>query len=156
MNLNDSPTNSVSLQLQLHHTHPLGELAPYFKGLLAGRAIASRCRACARTWFPPWLDCPDHRQGIDWVELPGTGRVVSVTLTEGPLPFGSESGLRAFALVALDGAENLAFGRLARQPEAASNGQPVWISRAAGAWPHPAQAACYVFSEQERHTESLP
>lgn len=154
--MNGGPAHSVELLLQLRHTHPLGELAPYFLGLQAGRAMASRCRACTRTWFPPRLDCPDHRSGIDWVELPGTGRVVSVTLTSGPLPFGSESMPRAFALVALDGAENLAFGRLADLPDGVAEGQPVWISRAAGNWPHPAQAACYVFSPQLRQTEPLP
>ncbi len=152
--------HTVPLLVQLRHNHPLGELAPYFHGLQAGRAIASRCPACARTWFPPRLQCPDHRSPIDWVELPGSGRIVSVTLTEGSLPFGSESAACAFVLVALDGAENLAFGRLAAVPDAtngsALEGRRVWISRAAGSWPHPSQAACYVFDETDRQTEPLP
>lgn len=154
------PPHTVPLLVQLRHNHPLGELAPYFHGLQAGRAIASRCPACARTGFPPRLQCPDHPGPTDWVELPGSGRIVAVTLTESPLPFGSASAPRAFVLVALDGAENLAFGRLAEVPEAGADtvleGRRVWISRAAGTWPHPSQAACYVFDEAARQTECLP
>lgn len=154
------PQHTVPLLVQLRHNHPLGELAPYFFGLQAGRAIASRCPACARTWFPPRLQCPDHAGPIDWLELPGSGRIDSATLTEGELPFGSTSARRAFLLVALDGAENLAFGRLAVVPDAGSDavleGRRVWISRAVGTWPHPSQAACYVFNEADRKTEPLP
>ena len=152
--------HTVPLLMQLRHHVPLGELAPYFHGLQAGRAIASRCPVCTRTGFPPRLQCPDHPGPTGWVELPGSGRIVAVTLTDGPLPFSSASAPRAFVLVALDGAENLAFGRLAEVPDAtdgtALEGRRVWISRAAGSWPHPSQAACYVFDEQERQTESLP
>ena len=148
--------NVVQLQLQLRVAHPLGEMAPYFQGLQAGRAFASRCPACARTWFPPRPSCPDHRQGIAWVELPGSGRIVNVTFTEGPLPFGTDSAPRAFVLVAMEGAENQAFGRLAAPPGSKAEGQRVWISRAPGIWPHPSQAACYVLNEQDRQTEALP
>lgn len=150
------PQHTVPLLMQLRHNHPLGELAPYFHGLQVGRAIASRCPACARTWFPPRLQCPDHTGPIDWVELPGSGGIVSVTVTDSVLPFGHDSAGRAFVLVALDGAENLAFGRLAELPDAVVDGRPVWISRAAGHWPHPSQAACYVFDEADRQTEPWP
>ena len=150
-----APLRTVALQLQLHHTHPLGELQPYFNGLMAGRAIGSCCPVCARTWFPPRPDCPDHRRGVTWVELPGSGRIVDVTLTEGRLPFGIESKRRAFVLVRMDGAENHAFGRLAEVPDASAVGRSVWLSRAGGHWPHPAQAACYVLDERERVTEPL-
>ena len=146
----------AALRLQLLIAHPLGDLAPYFRGLRAGRAIASRCPACARTWFPPRPDCPDHRRGVDWVELPGTGRVVSVTFTETALPFGTGPAPRSFALIAMEGAENQAFGRLVTPNGSAVEGRRVWITRAAGDWPHPAQAAIYVFDEQARQTEPLP
>jgi len=82
--------------------------------------------------------------------------VRNVTVTDSVLPFGTEAAHRAFALVAFDGAENLAFGRLAGPPEAAAEGQIVWISRAPGTWPHPAQAACFVLDPHERKKESLP
>lgn len=60
----------------------------------------------------------------------------------------------------LGGAENLVFGRLAEVPDAGADavleGRQVWISRAASTWPHPSQAACYVFDEADRQTECLP
>lgn len=149
------PPNAVSLELCLRHTHPLGELAPYFQGLLAGRAIAARCPICRNAWFPPQLDCPLHRQGIEWIELPGSGRLVDVTTTQTILPFGREALRRAFVLVALDGAENLAFARFAGPPQEASVGRPVWISRAPGDWPHPAQSAWFVGSSGERVVEDF-
>lgn len=149
------PPNSVSLELCLRHTQPLGELAPYFQGLLAGRAIAARCPICRTAWFPPQLDCPLHRKGIEWVELPGSGRLVDVTTKQTILPFGSEALRRAFVLVALDGADNLAFARFAGTPQEASVGRPVWISRAPGDWPHPAQSACFVGSVAERLVEDF-
>lgn len=137
----------VPLTLTLNYAHPLGALAPYFRGLEEGRAVAARCPACGRTWFPPRLACPDHGWATDWVELSGRGRVVSVTVAESTLPFGAARERRALALVALDGAANLAFGRLAGDPAAARPGLKVRLERAPGAWPHPAQAAWFVADE---------
>lgn len=157
---NPAPTpdaaDVVKLPLALLHRHPLGELTPYFRGLQAGRAVATRCPTCGRTWFPPRLDCPEHGGGVQWVELSGRAQVVSVTVTQGVLPFGSETARRVFALVALEGAENLAFARLAGAAEFAGSGAWTWISRAVGVWPHPAQSACFVANETERQLEPLP
>ena len=153
--MRNADKDTVELHLSLRHSHPFGELAPYFRGLLAGRAMATRCGLCARTWFPPRLDCADHGPGMQWVELPGSGRVVEVTLTDSALPFGRESMPRVFALVALDGAENLAFARLADTAQPALPGQTVWISRAPGDWPHPSQAACYVTDARQRVSREI-
>ena len=150
--------DTVRLHLALTHRHGLGALTPYFRGLLAGRALASRCRVCARSWFPPRFGCPEHGATLDWAELQGAGRVVALTHTAGVLPFGVGDGAAApaaapltFALVALDGAHNLAFARLdGSAAQHAVVGDHVWLSRAAGEWPHPAQAACFVGSEAER------
>ena len=137
---------SVPLTLTLRYTHPLGALAPYFRGLEQGRAVASRCTTCGRTWFPPRLSCPAHGT-TNWVELSGRGRVVSVTVTDSVLPFTSVRARHVFALIALDGAENHAFGRIAGAPAAACAGLVVRLMRAAGTWPHPAQAAWFVVDE---------
>lgn len=148
--------NGVKLQLNLRHTHPFGELGPYLRGLDTGRAMAARCTVCERTWFPPRLSCPDHAQGIEWVELPGSGHVVSLTVTQSVLPFSDSDGLRAFALVAVEGAENMALARLQGAPGAFVVGQLVWLSRAPGIWPHPSQAACFVADRPARQTEPAP
>ncbi len=150
--------DTVLLHLELTHRHGLGALTPYFRGLLAGRALASRCRVCDRSWFPPRAGCPEHGATVDWTELTGEGRVVALTRTTGVLPFGIGDGAAAlsptpltFALVALDGAHNLAFARLDGSAAAlAAVGDRVWLSRAAGEWPHPSQAACFVANDAER------
>ncbi len=140
----DSDNHAVPLTLTLRYRHPLGELAPYFRGLETGRAVATRCPACGRTWFPPRLICPLHDRDVEWTELAGLGRIVSFTVAETTLPFGAVRERRTFALIALDGAENLAFGRVAGDPAEARAGQRVRLARAPGDWPHPAQAAWYV------------
>ena len=138
---------TIPLTLTLRYAHPLGELAPYFQGLDAGRAIATRCPTCARTWFPPRLSCPEHGAATVWTDLSGKGRIVSVSIADSTLPFGAETARRAFLMVALDGAENLAFGRFAGAPDAARAGLKVRLARAPGTWPHPAQAAWFVADE---------
>lgn len=138
---------TIPLTITLRYAHPLGELAPYFQGLDAGRAIATRCPTCARTWFPPRLSCPEHGAATVWTDLSGKGRIVSVSIADSTLPFGAETARRAFLMVALDGAENLAFGRFAGAPDAARAGLKVRLARAPGTWPHPAQAAWFVADE---------
>lgn len=133
----------LALKLELDYAHPLGALAPYFDGLERGQAIASRCDACGRTWFPPRLACPSHGATV-WVPLDGAGRIVSATVTESQLPFGGPIGLHVFALVAMNGAENLAFGRVAAELSVVLPGLRVRLARAPGTWPHPAQAAWFV------------
>ncbi len=134
----------VPLTLTIEYAHPLGALAPYYRGLEAGRAMAARCPRCGRAWFPPRLLCPEHGQATEWTELSGRGRVIGVSIAETTLPFSSAREKRAFALVALDGAENAAFARLAGDPALARAGQRVRLARAPGTWPHPAQAAWFV------------
>ena len=132
------------LDLTMHYAHPLGEIAPYFQGLEKGLAVAARCPTCKRTWFPPRLLCPEHGRATAWTELSGRGRIVGVSLSETVLPFGAEKARRAFLLVAMDGAENAAFGRLDGDPDSARVGMAVRLKRAEGDWPHPAQAAVFV------------
>lgn len=145
------------LRLQLQHQMPLGELAPYFDALAAGRALATRCTVCGQTWFAPRLSCPQHGARTQWHELPGHGRLLAVTYTETRLPFSDAAATaHGFALVAMAGADNHCFARLAPSLPAAQPGQTVWISRAAGSWPHPAQAAEFVGRVEQRIVLPLP
>lgn len=138
------PLGSQPLHLTLHYQHGLGGLAPYFTGLSQGRAVASRCKACGRAWCPPHLCCPADGSEVDWVELQGTGSVISLTETATELPLGSATATYLFGLVRLDGAENAMFARLdlpeaERRPTAR-----VRLVKALGEWPHPAQSAVFV------------
>jgi uncharacterized OB-fold protein len=53
-------------------------LTPYFKGLAAGKLLATRCinaacpvaRGVGDLWLPPRADCPDCHQPMVWREVP--------------------------------------------------------------------------------------
>jgi hypothetical protein len=114
---------TIPLSMTLRYSHPLGARAPYFEGLRSGHAIASRCTVCGRGWFPPRHCCG---AGFQWEQLAGTGTVVAAT--------------DGFALVAMDGAHNLALGAI-REPARA--GDRVRIALSAGPTEHPAQASFF-------------
>ena len=80
------------------------------RGLAAGRAVASTCAACGRTWCPPRLGCCSRAGPVRWTTLTGAGRVVAGTCGGGTLPFGGGPAGEGLALIALDGADNLALG----------------------------------------------
>lgn len=135
---------TIDVTLTLRYTHALGALSPYFDGLAAGRAVASVCAACGRTWFPPRPGCCSRAGAVQWTTLTGAGRIVAGTSGGGALPFGGGPAGEGLALIALDGADNLALGRVdgfGGEPPAGARVRLV----ASGRWsPHPAQAARYV------------
>lgn len=134
---------SVSIDLRLRYTHPLGELAPYFTGLERGVAVATRCRDCRRTWFAPRLTCTCGGSAMDWVGLSGRGTVIALTRGRTTFPGIAVTGEFAFALIRMEGAENLHFGRLAAIASII-RGSTVRLVRAQGDWAHPAQCAEYI------------
>lgn len=136
------PTTRV-IDLHLSYTHSLGGLDPYFQGLAQGRAVASRCPVCQRQWFPPRLRCPDDHADTGWTELSGRGIVMALTKGRSRLPLAKAGADHTFALIALDGADNLAFGRIGNG-SAIDVGQRVRLVAVPGDSPHPAQAACFV------------
>jgi len=55
---------------------------PFWAGVNAGRVLLQRClnHDCGRMVFYPRVCCPYcHHAGLEWVEVQGTGRVVSHT-----------------------------------------------------------------------------
>ena len=61
-----------------------------FVGHLAeGRVMASHCRDCGRTAFPPRSCCPGcGSEAFDWTEIDGTGRLLTYTrVSYGPAGF---------------------------------------------------------------------
>jgi uncharacterized OB-fold protein len=134
---------TTAIDLHLGYAHSLGGLDPYFQGLAQGRAVASRCPVCERQWFPPRLRCPDDHADTGWVELSGRGVVMALTSGRGRLPLVEAAADHTFALIALDGAENLAFGRIGNGG-AIDVGQAVRLAPVPGEPPHPAQAAWFV------------
>ena len=133
-----------AVEVTLRYTHALGALAPYFDGLLAGRAVASTCSVCGRAWFPPRPGCCSQGGPIQWKTLDGTGRVVAGTSGGGTLPFGGGPAGEGLALIALDGADNLALGWVDGFDGEPPEGARVRLVGSDHHAPHPAQAARYV------------
>lgn len=141
---NGAPAYTVPIELRLRYAHGLGGLSPYFAGLERGAALATHCPRCSRTWFAPRLTCTCGSRVLDWVELTGRGSVVAMTRGRAMLPGTGVVDEFGFALIRLDGADNLCFGRLSRAATHLGPGNVVQLSRAEGQWAHPAQCADYV------------
>ena len=107
---------SFPLNLSLIYQHGTGQLSDYLTALRAGRARASRCPKCGEVRLPPRFVCPEDGEATEAIDLPGTGRVAAATHTVSMLPFAEQAAPHVFVLVAMDGANNLMFGRM-HQPE---------------------------------------
>jgi uncharacterized OB-fold protein len=80
---------------------------------------------------------------MDWTPLPGTGTVSNATLTTIVFPLSTRT-LRAWlALISMDGAHNLAVGRLDSDIDV-RHGQRVRLVADEIEVPHPAQSARFV------------
>ena len=139
----------LPLEFSLRYDHGLGELAPYFKALEEGRAMARRCIACGRVWFPPHISCPEDAQPCEWLELDGGGTVVSVSESRLRLPFAETEQDHVFALVNMDGADNAAFARLATSARNAAPGIRARLVASYSEKGHPAQSAIFECLEEE-------
>lgn len=138
-----SEHGAIDIELHLQYNHAFGDLAPYFTGLMAGKAKAVRCPACGQVWFPPKLSCPQDHTDTEWIELDGGGCVVSVTEGDSRLPLSPKAGHYVFAMIALDGADNLAFGRIVSD-DAIRTGDRVRLTSNPKDTPHPAQVAIFI------------
>ena len=139
----------LPLELSLRYDHSLGELAPYFNALGKGRAMARRCVACGHVWFPPHASCPRDSRPCEWLELDGTGTIVSVSKIRSRLPFAETDQDHVFALVNMDGADNAAFARLGTSARNATPGIRVRLVASYGEKGHPAQSAIFECLEEE-------
>ena len=139
----------LPLEFSLRYDHGLGELAPYFKALEEGRAMARRCIVCGRVWFPPHISCPEDAQPCEWLELDGAGTVVSVSESRLRLPFAETEQDHVFALVNMDGTDNAAFARLATSARNAAPGTRARLVPSYGEKGHPAQSAIFKCLEEE-------
>jgi len=89
-------------------------LSPFFDALREGRFTTTRCRKDRKLLWPPRVVCPVcHTSGLEWVDLPATGRVYAFSALLAGAPVGQEADLpRVVGLVELDGAPLRLFGRL--------------------------------------------
>lgn len=100
--------------LKLQYTIQFGELAPYAAAVAEGRALASTCRHCGFTAFPPRVICPTcQRPDFAWQQLSGEARILHRTA-------GNE---RAFGLAQFAGASTQTVVRLHAIPDDAPTGR---------------------------------
>jgi len=134
---------TTPLELFLRYDHGSGALGGYFDALAEGRARASRCATCGRTWFPPHPRCPDDGGDCVELDLAGDGIVVSETRTRTRLPFTEVDADVTFVLVEMTDADNAAFGRLEGFAGDDATGAAVRLAPPAGPLGHPAQALVF-------------
>jgi uncharacterized OB-fold protein len=63
--------------------------ANFITHLEAGKVMATRCRECGASYFPPKADCPRCLSSeVDWFEVKGKGKLVTYTIVNyGPTGF---------------------------------------------------------------------
>jgi uncharacterized protein len=136
-------SNSMNLDVTLSYSHGVGELAPYFDALAAGRTMARKCTSCSQVWFPPHAACPDDGSNCEWVELEGHGVIISATETRVRLPFTDDVRDVVFVLVSMAGADNTVLGRLDFDRADGAVGATVQLIRSEKPIGHPAQAVLF-------------
>lgn len=87
--------------------------ADFIKYLEAGKVMATRCKKCGTSYFPPKADCPDCLSSeVEWFEVGGKGKLMSYTkVNYGPSGFEADAPY-TLALGEFDGVQILA--RLSR------------------------------------------
>jgi len=87
--------------------------AEFINYLESGKVMATRCKKCGATYFPPRLDCPTCLSSeVEWFEVAGKGKLRSYTrVNYGPSGFEADAPY-ILALGEFDGVQILA--RLSR------------------------------------------
>jgi uncharacterized OB-fold protein len=87
--------------------------AEFMNYLESGKVMATRCKQCGTTYFPPKADCPDCLSSeVEWFEVAGKGELKSYSVVNyGPTGF-EEDAPYTLALGEFDGVQILA--RLSR------------------------------------------
>jgi uncharacterized OB-fold protein len=87
--------------------------AEFIRYLEAGKVMASRCKKCGATYFPPKADCPTCLSSeVEWFEVKGGGKLRSYSkVNYGPTGFEADAPY-ILALGEFDGVQILA--RLSR------------------------------------------
>jgi uncharacterized OB-fold protein len=69
------------------------KVADFITHLEAGRVMATRCRKCGGSYFPPKADCPRCLSSdVEWFEIKGKGKLASYTrVNYGPTGFENDA-----------------------------------------------------------------
>lgn len=141
--MNDA-IHSVDVEIALRYAHGLGDLSPYFSGLIRGEALATHCDACKSVWFAPRLVCACQNRNLRWQRLAGSGVLCYLTSGRTVLPGTAISGEFVYGLIRLDGASNLCLGRIEIGTGLPEPNQRVRLAVAGRRWAHPSQCSDFV------------
>ena len=86
----------------------------FIKYLEAGKVMATRCRQCKASYFPPKMDCPKCLSSdVEWFEVKGTGKLNTFTkVNYGPSGFENDA---PYTLALVDFGDGVQlFGRVSR------------------------------------------
>jgi len=88
-------------------------VADFITHLEAGKVMATRCKKCGISYFPPKADCPKCLSSdVEWFEVKGKGKLMTYTIVNyGPTGFENDAPY-ILALAEFDGIQ--IFGRLSR------------------------------------------
>ena len=67
--------------------------ADFISYLEAGKVMATRCKKCGRSYFPPRMDCPTCLSSdVEWFEVKGKGKLLTYTkVNYGPSGFEADA-----------------------------------------------------------------
>lgn len=105
--------------------------APFWEACRDGRLSAQKCPACGKFRWPAMRFCPScHREGGDWIDLPGTGEIRSFVVAHRAFDPAFEHAVPyVIAHVALDGADGVTIiaNVTGKKPENVAIGQRVTV-----------------------------
>ena len=93
------------------------KVASFVTYLEQGKVMATRCRKCGTSYFPPKIDCPKCLvSDMEWFEAKGNGRLTTYTVVNyGPTGFDDDT---PYTLAIAEFGDGLRiFGRLSRDIE---------------------------------------
>jgi uncharacterized OB-fold protein len=87
--------------------------ADFINYLESGKVMATRCKECGISYFPPKADCPRCLSSdVEWFEVKGKGKLMTYTIVNyGPTGFENDAPY-ILAIAEFDGVQ--VFGRLSR------------------------------------------
>jgi len=88
--------------------------ADFVAYLKQGKVMATRCKKCGASYFPPKLDCPKCLSSdVEWFEVKGNGKLLTYTVVNyGPTGFENDA---PYTLALTEFGDGLQiFGRLSR------------------------------------------
>ena len=88
--------------------------ADFVKFLEQGKVMATKCKKCGASYFPPKMDCPRClTSDVEWFKIKGSGKLLTYTVVNyGPTGF--ENDAPYILALAQFGDELQIFGRLSR------------------------------------------